>query len=91
MDTSRKETVQRGIVHLQQRFHICTENGKVISVLSIAGVFFSLLLYAGPLHFPSSARPAGCRHRGSSGYKNTNRSGIFIVCSCALDTSKKHL
>lgn len=40
MDTSRKETVQRGIVHLQQRFHICTENGKVIPVLSIAGVFF---------------------------------------------------
>lgn len=41
MDASRKETVQRGIVHLQQRFYICTENGKVISVLSVAGVFFA--------------------------------------------------
>lgn len=90
MDTSRKEAVQRGIVHLQQRFHICTENGKVISVLSIAGVFFPLL-YSVPLHFPSSARPADCRHRGSSGYKNTDKSGIFIECTCALGTSKKQL
>lgn len=90
MDTSREETVQRGIVHLQQRFHICTENGMVISVPSVAGFFF-LLLYSVPLHFPSSARPADSRHRSSSGYKNTNRSGIFTRYTCALDTSKKQL
>lgn len=93
MDSSRKETVQRGIVHLQQRFHICTENGKVIYVLSIAVwfFFFSLLLYSVPLQFPSSAKSAGCSHRGSSGDKNTNRSGILIGCSCALDKCKKQL
>lgn len=90
MDASRKETIQRGTVHLQQRFHICTENGKVISIPSIAAIFF-LLLSSGPLHFPSSARQADCRHRGSSGYKNTNRSGIFIRCTCALDPNKKQL
>lgn len=49
MDASRKEAVQRGIVHLQQRFHICTENGKVISVLSIV-FFICCILF--PFIFP---------------------------------------
>lgn len=73
MDASRKEAVQRGIVHLQQRFHICTENGKVISVLSVV---FSIAVFCS-LHFPSSARLAYCRHRASSSYKNTDQSAVF--------------
>lgn len=73
MDASRKEAVQRGIVHLQQRFHICTENGKVISVLSI---IFPICCILFPFIFPlvPDKLTAGIV---SSGYKNAVRSGIF--------------
>lgn len=69
MDTSGKEAVQRGIVHPQQRFHSCTENGKV-------NCFFHLL-YSVHFHFLPRARPAYWRCRASSSYKNTERSGVF--------------
>lgn len=49
MDTSRKEAVQRGIVHLQQRFYICTENGKVASVLP---TLFAICCILFPFSFP---------------------------------------
>lgn len=53
MDTSRKEAVQRGIVHLQQRFWFCTENGNVTSILSMVSSICSILFHS---VFPSSAK-----------------------------------
>uniref|UniRef100_A0A8V0Z8W1 Transcriptional regulating factor 1 n=1 Tax=Gallus gallus TaxID=9031 RepID=A0A8V0Z8W1_CHICK len=41
MDTSRKEAVQRGIVHLQQRFYICTENGKSKTVAQCVEYYYT--------------------------------------------------
>lgn len=82
MDTSRKEAVQRGTVHLQQRFYICTENGKVVSVLLI--VCFQLL-HSAPLHLPLTAGidAAAGRRVLSVGFS------ICCTYTCNCSTGKK--